>query len=388
MNATEETQLVALQNAPEVTSVAPPDRRADVDAKHALIASWLPQIGCEGLLVLTPENFAWLTAGGVARGITDPNDAPALYFSPEGRWLVSANVDSQRLFDEELDGLGFQLKEWPWHWGREQLLNDLARGRKACSDRPLADLPSVADRLRLLRRVLTPYEQACYQALGQVVGHAVEATCRTMGVNETEREVAGQISHRLIHRGAWPLAISVAADGRSRLYRQCGFTSTPVHRHCVITVTARKYGLAATASRSLSFGEPDPALRKEHDTTCKVSACYLASTWPDAVPREILTAGRRIYQVTGCEHEWLLAPQGHVTGRGLVELPLRPETEELFQPGWAIVWRASAGAAVSCDTFLVSEEGPKIVTPTEHWPLKRIRLQGAELVRPDLLIRE
>jgi Xaa-Pro aminopeptidase len=364
------------------------DRRADIDGKQAKVTALLQEVGCDGLLALEPENFAWLTSGATPRGILDPNELPAVYFNHEQRWLISSNVDSQRLFDEELDGLGFQLKEWPWHWGREQLLNDLARGRKACGDRPLADLPGVTDRLRLLRRVLTPYEQACYQALGQIVGHAVEATCRTMVANETEREVAGQISHRLIHRGAWPLAISVAADGRSRLYRQCGFTSTPVRRYCVITVTARKYGLAVTASRSLSFGESDPALRKEHDTTCKVSACYLASTWPDAVPREILTAGRRIYQVTGYEHEWLLAPQGHVTGRSRVELPLRPQTEELFQPGWAVVWQASAGTAVSCDTFLVSEEGPKIVTPTEHWPLKRIRIQGAELVRPDLLIRE
>jgi hypothetical protein len=35
----------------------------------------------------------------------------------------------------------------------------------------------------------------------------------------------------------------------------------------------------------------------------------------------------------------------------------------------------------------VSEEGPKCVTPTEVWPLKRIRIQGAEFVRPDVLIR-
>ena len=38
-------------------------------------------------------------------------------------------------------------------------------------------------------------------------------------------------------------------------------------------------------------------------TVCKVNATYLASTWPDAVPREILLAGRRIYLVSGYEHE-------------------------------------------------------------------------------------
>ena len=42
---------------------------------------------------------------------------------------------------------------------------------------------------------------------------------------------------------------------------------------------------------------------------------------------------------------------------------------------------------MSCDTFLISEEGPRSITAAENWPLKRIRVQGAEFVRPDLLIR-
>jgi hypothetical protein len=113
----------------------------------------------------------------------------------------------------------------------------------------------------------------------------------------------------------------------------------------------------------------------------------VASTWPDAVPREILLAGRRIYLISGYEHEWLHSPQGHVTGRATLELPLTPQTEDLFQAGWAVSWNASAGAASSCDTFLITEKGPKVLTPTEVWPLKRIRIQGAELVRPDVLQR-
>src|SRR5262249_38733678 len=156
--------------------------------------------------------------------------APALYFTGEGRWVLCANVDSQRLFDEEVDGLGFQLKEWPWHWGRDQLLADLCQGRVVASDQPWGNATVVADQLARLRRKLTAYEQACYRALGQIVGHALEATCRSMSTGETEREVAGQVSHRLIHRGAQPQLLSVVADGRSALYRQAGYTPKAVER--------------------------------------------------------------------------------------------------------------------------------------------------------------
>src|SRR5262249_7708788 len=180
----------------------------------------LREAGPEGLLLLEPENFAWFTSGATSRGVLDPEAGPALYCTNDGRWLLCSNADTQRLFEEELDGLGFQLKEWPWHWGREQLLADLCHNRKVACDRALGGCQLVADPLRVTRWLLTPYEQACLLALGQLVAHALEATCRTFAHNETEREVAGQLSHRLLHRGVQPVHVGVAADGRSRLYRR------------------------------------------------------------------------------------------------------------------------------------------------------------------------
>ncbi len=363
------------------------DRRADIDSKTALIAGLLQELQCDGLLLLEPENFAWLTSGAIARGSLDPASAPALYCNGEHRWVLASNVDAQRLFDEELDGLGFQLKEWPWHWGREQLLADLCQNRRMASDRSFGTAQPVGEAIRRFRCRLTSYEQACLRAAGQIVSHALEATCRTCSRGETEREIAGQISHRLLHRGAQALHIGVAADGRSRIYRRFSFTAVPVQQYAIVTATARKYGLHVTASRTVCFGQPPEDLRKDHNAVCRVSASYLASTWPDAVPREILLAGRRIYLISGYEHEWLLSPQGHTCGRAPVELALTPQTEDLFQSGWAVTWDVRTGAAVGNDTFLVTEEGPKSMTPTEVWPLKRIRIQGAEFVRPDVLVR-
>lgn len=387
MNSTAESAVLSPEKSSLASVDATADRRADLDNKQGRIANLLQEIGCQGLLILDPDNFAWLTAGAAARGILDPASLPALYYSADQRWVVASNVDAQRLFDEELDGLGFQLKQWPWHGERETLLADLCHGRAVACDRPATGLKSVADQLRRLRRVLTLYEQACFRAVGGLVSHALEATCRSLAPNETEREAAGQLHHRLVHRGVQPVLVEVAADGRSQRYRQCGYTAVPIQRYGMLKVTGRKYGLYVTASRSFCFGDPDPVLRKEHSAASKVSATYIASTWPDAMPRQILATGRYVYQVTGFEHEWRLAPQGYITGRAPVELKLAPQTEDLFQADWAVTWQSSIGTAQSCDTFLVGKDGPVCVTPTEVWPLKRIRVQGAEFLRPDLLLR-
>jgi Xaa-Pro aminopeptidase len=359
------------------------DRRADIEGKHARVASLLPENDCEGLLILEPENFAWLTGGAAAWGAVDPVEMPGLFFTAGERWLLSSNVDSQRLFDEEISGLGFQVREWPWYLGRRQFLADFCHGRRLACDRPRDNGQFVGDRLRHFRLALTEFEQSCYRLLGQIVGHALEATCRSLTANDfTEQEIAAQISHRVLNKGAEPVAIGVAADGRSQLYRQGGATEARVGKHCVATLTAQKFGLCVAASRSVSFGPAEEAFAKEQEAACKIAATYIASTWPDALPSQILAAGRRVYQVTGYEHEWRYSPQGHITGRVPVELTLTPQTEELFQIGWPITWRASVGAALSCDTFIITDKGPVSVTVAESWPQKRIRVQGAEFLRP------
>ena len=47
------------------------ERRADVDAKAARVGELLREVGCDGLLLLEPENFSWLTSGALPRGLPD-----------------------------------------------------------------------------------------------------------------------------------------------------------------------------------------------------------------------------------------------------------------------------------------------------------------------------
>jgi Xaa-Pro aminopeptidase len=339
------------------------------------------------MLVLEPANFAWLTSGASAVAL-DPEDAPALYCTPEARWLVARNTDAQRLFDEELDGLGFQLKEWPWYGGRAAMLDHLCRLRPFACDRPMDAAPLVAEQLRQRRLALTACEAEKFLELGRTVSHALEAACRSVAVGQTEQEVAGQVAHRLTHRGVETVAVEVAADGRSRRYRRVGFTAAKVEQYAVLRATGRRFGLYATASRTVSFGPPDEMLAREHDAACKITAAYVAGTAPDGIVKELLVAGRRIFKITGFEHEWRLRPLGHVTGRAVVERSWLPDTADVLQPGWGVTWQASVGAASSCDTYLVTPEGPKFITMAHgHWPQKRIRIQGGNIARPDVLQR-
>src|SRR5437764_1373460 len=105
-------------------------RRADVDAKQAQVARLLADMDCEAALLLMPAHVSWFTAGLTTRGLLADSERPGLYVNATQRWVVCSNVDTQRLFDEELDWLGFQVKEWAWENGRAELLQSLVQGKK------------------------------------------------------------------------------------------------------------------------------------------------------------------------------------------------------------------------------------------------------------------
>src|SRR5947209_20373426 len=130
-------------------------RRAEIDTKQEQVAALLAESGAEALLLLDPPNVAWFCGAALAHGIADLAEWPAIYLTPTGRWLVCGNLDSQRLFDEHLDGLGFQLKEWPWVWGRDRLLTDLRQLRRTACDRVVPDTLALGLPLRRIRCVLT-----------------------------------------------------------------------------------------------------------------------------------------------------------------------------------------------------------------------------------------
>ncbi len=300
------------------------DRATDINDKQTRLIALLRDADRDGLLLLDPANFAWFTSGASALGPLNPADRPAIYTQNSQRWLICSNAETQRLFDEELDGLGFQLKEWPWHRGRAQLLADLCHGKHVACDTPFNDCKDVADELRKSRRTLSPFEQSRLMEIGGWVAHSIEATCRNLEQGESEEEVAGQVAHRLQHHGLEVAAIHVAAERRMRRHRQAGVTTAKIERDCVIQVVGRKWGLHVAASRAVSFDAADEQFRNDMDAACRLTAVQMAGSGVGANPATCLEVGRQVIEPLGFGHEWRLAPTGWVTGYTPLDLPLAP----------------------------------------------------------------
>ncbi len=57
-----------------------------------------------------------------------------LFVNRTSRAVVADNVQSSRVFEEELAGLGFQLKERPWYDEPHQVIAELCHNKRVATD--------------------------------------------------------------------------------------------------------------------------------------------------------------------------------------------------------------------------------------------------------------
>jgi Xaa-Pro aminopeptidase len=361
-------------------------RAQDVELKHRRISEFLEDEGYDAVLLTRQDSFAWATSGGNAGfGTAGDAAAAALFVTRDHRCVLASNVESGRIFEEEIAGLGFQLKESRWYEARERLVEDICHGRRVASDSGVRGTVHELEKLRRLRINLTDLERERYRELGRAVSHAVEATCRNAKPGVTEHEVAAELSHRLLRHGITPVAVYVASDDRASQFRLPIHKGIPIRNRVTIMATGNRFGLCASATRTVCFGAPDAGFLQRHGTCLMIDAAYIYFSQHGQLAAEVLKKGLRIYEKTGFTHEWSLTPQGGVTGYQPCELTVVPDAVFQLRAGMALAWTPCVGDARSGDTVLIDENSFEFLTVPQQWPLIEVSVKGVNVDRPTFL---
>ena len=367
--------------------VISPERAGDIDQKHRRIAQFLKEQRCSALLLQQPCNLAWLTSGGDFTRQGSSETTASLFVMPEARVVLTNNIDSGQIFERTLAGLGFQLKERPWHEGHSVLVEDLCRGRVVASDSGFGRTSDVSEKLLNLRLPLNSLECERLRELGLQVAHAVEATARCFEHGILETEIAGQLSHRLLKHRVIPERIQVCGDGISKRFRHWTPSNDPVERFCTLTVVGRREGLCAAVSRTVCFGEIPHELRTAYRLALMTQATGMFFSQAGWAMNETWKRVARIYEKVGHAEEWEFAEQAEVIGYQPCEVRLTPNSKFTLQSGMAMFWHPSIGPVSVGDTMLIGLNGLEVLTPTEQWPMTKVDVKGTAILRPDILQR-
>jgi len=365
-----------------------PLRIAEVQRRHELLAEYLHLRQLDALLLKRCANSSWLTCGGELQRPGGCEPMAALLATPDARVALTNNVDSPLLFDGPLNGLGFQLKERPWHEPCDRLCEEICRGRRVGCDLPHPGTELVDADLADFRRRLNNWEEPLLRELGRDLAHAVEATCRNCAEGATESELAGEVQHRLARHLIAAVRVQVLSDGRGERYRHWGFSDAPIRKFATVAVVGRRQGLHLGVARTFAFGQPpDRLLQSLHHAGLLLgTALYFSQAgWTIS---DVWSRVQRIYEKFGAADEWRLADQGELTGYEPCEQRVGPGVAQTLAAGHAVHWHPSVGPALLGESLLVQPQGQTLLTLTRQWPLMTVAIKGTPIELPGLLIRE
>src|SRR5271166_4630041 len=147
------------------------ERRQDIELKHDRVCAFLDATEQDAVVLGRADSVAWFTSGGdLGQDLTSEHSSILLFINRTSRAVITDNVQSSRVFEEELAGLGFQLKERSWFDDPFRVMMELCHNKRCATDLGWSGCSRArreSDALRNLRRQLTALERQRMRVLGR-----------------------------------------------------------------------------------------------------------------------------------------------------------------------------------------------------------------------------
>jgi antitoxin VapB len=358
----------------------------ELELKLARIQDVLHRHSLDAMLLQRVDNFAWATCGAASYvNLAASLGAASLLITPSGRYLLTDNIEAQRLEQEErLREQGWEFRIAPWY-ETNQAVTRLTRGLNLASDAAYPGATDISAALPGLRSLLTPEEGARFRKLGAYCAEAMDAAIRTVRPGMTELNLAACLAGEALRRGVQPIVNLVAVDDRVFRFRHPLPTARQLQAYAMLILCGRMWGLVCSITRLVHFGQLPDEIRRKADAVARVDAKFIQATRPGRALREIFAEGIDSYSAVGFANEWQLHHQGGLAGYAPREIFATLATEDAVVAGQAYAWNPSVAGAKSEDTILVGEQGNEILTTIPAWPTLKVDVDGTTIERPAIL---
>jgi Xaa-Pro dipeptidase len=350
---------------------------------RAVGASDVPGNGATGLVLTSPAAVAW-ACGGVAPPVdrTAGVDLVWAVFTADGAWLITTNVEAERItaeYDPAAHGFD-ELVQVPWYSPGDfvSAAADLAGTDPAglASDGHPGFGLDVTDELISLRLALSPAEIDDLADLGADAARALQDALVAWRPGERDLDIQARCAAGLEAAGADAPVLIVGGDDRLARFRHPMAMGTPVKNLVMAVAVARRGGLHVALTRFAAAG----ALSEDYENLRRrvlavedavLRACITGATYGQAL--EALATG---YTAQNAPNGWTGHYQGGPIGYAQREFEIAPGQAgsrwygEPIAAGHAIAWNPSLpGGAKSEDTYLVAADGQlSRITGAPGWP--------------------
>lgn len=357
-------------------------------AKLDRLDAYLSANDLESVWFATPPMFAWLTGGSNLIAREGTAGVAAAGYDGDDITVVTANIEGQRLMDEEVDA-DVNLVEHPWHErGVEEAVSETA-ATPAAADFDCAGFDRI-DR-SAVTQPLTDGDVDRYRRVSRETAEAVEEVTRDVSPSDTERELAAQLHYALQKRGIESPVVLVGGEDRVQQYRHFTPTDVKVGGYAVLTVVGARYGLNAAVTRTVAFDDAPDWLEQRYRDVSRVAATVAGATRRAGIDSgtagDVFAAIQSAYEELGYGDEWENHHQGGALGYASREWVATPDHEAPIELPMAFGWNPTVEGAKTEDTVLATEDDVEVLSTTGEFPTLTAEAVGidAELTLPDIL---
>nr|WP_122012729.1 M24 family metallopeptidase [Maliibacterium massiliense] len=355
--------------------------REDFQRKVALVRDLMAQKGVSSIAINTQPNFSWLSCGGRGYvGFASEGACASLVVTPDKVYLLSNNIEVNRLLEEELADIADALTPAVFLWfnnpreRNEQLAKFAGSNPKNDTDFPVE--------FRRMRTALSEIEVARARAFGQEMAVEMENVMKSIKPGMMEEDIVGKITEATFHHNIQPVGILCGVDERVFARRHPVAGPKKLEKYCLFAFCFRKYGIVQSMTRMVHFGPVDAELQAKLEACAAVDAAYVRNTIVGKTWMDAFKAGQAEYAAQGWPDEWKNHHQGGLAGYNSRELIVLEDNAEPVLNNSLAAWNPTIQGTKMEDTFLISENGQENLTHTGNWTY----VTAGGMQRPGILV--
>jgi Xaa-Pro dipeptidase len=314
------------------------------------------------LLLRRSVNFAWYTGGADNRvDHASPFGVADALVTLDAELIFTNNIEAPRMREEQTPD--FEVVEHPWYGDEATAIREVVGDGSLGTDFPLDGALDVSGEVAPLRYVLDADALQRYRQVGADAAAAVAEAAGSLEPRTNEREAAANLAAACRRRGLFSSVLLAAADDRIASYRHPIPHGEQVDHRAMLVVSAERGGLYANVTRLVHFDEPAAEVeRRQKACVTILRRMREEATRPGRTLADAFADCQRFYAEAGFPDEWKLHHQGGMTGYGSREIIATPHTRQEIRVGQAFAWNPSVTGAKAEETFVLTEDGPEVIT--------------------------
>jgi antitoxin VapB len=318
--------------------------------------------GLSAVVLRRPANFAWYTGGADNRVDRVARDGVAdVLVTREGEYVLTSAIEAPRMRAEQTPEI--EVVEHPWHEDGATAMRALAGPGPIGADFPVPGGLDVCEPVARLRRTLDAEAIARLRAVGADLADGLAEAALDVAPGVDEHDLAASIAAACRRRGLTAPVLLAAADERIERFRHPLPAGATVRRRAMLVASAERGGLYANLTRIVELDEPGPELARRLAATDEILGRMRdEATLPGRTLADAFADCRGFYADAGFPDEWKLHHQGGLTGYASREVIATPQSDHVIEPGQAFAWNPSITGAKAEETFVLTADGPEVVT--------------------------